>query len=371
MPKSKKLNLLLAPVLALLFCLSGVSLSGCFGNSGDASTLQKAPSITTPAIRTAGVLNIGVNSTDAPYAGSGGGKLIGIDCDVAAAVATQLGLHLTLTDVSTGNASQLLSTGQVDALMSAQPTNSPLSQATAVGPYVQTATGLFACDPTGAFAAVTVSDIAKTAKVACQSGSQAAQLAAADFASANIVQTNSLTEAFTDLHNNSVNYVLADAVVGSYAARSYDDIACLQLLDQPTQIDFAVSNSDAPLIQPLSQALQSVISGGEMQVILSKWLGQHSAAVVAPQSAVTSSAILGTAAGANAKSSSASQQKATATTTANHTASSASSTSKTGAVSTQGSTSTTNSTTKSRGVNTATTSTRGTVRRHSAFIPTS
>ena len=92
--------------------------TGCQQQQESYTPPEATPAVSKPVIAQEGVLRVGVNANNAPLAGqpSSSTKIVGIDVDMAAALADQLGLKLEVTDVGT-EAASALSSGKVDLVM--------------------------------------------------------------------------------------------------------------------------------------------------------------------------------------------------------------------------------------------------------------
>ena len=79
---------------------------------------EKSATVSSPTIGKSGTLRVGVNAGSPPLAGSpsSSSKIVGIDVDVAAALADQLGLKLEIVDVGT-DPEAALKEGKVDVAM--------------------------------------------------------------------------------------------------------------------------------------------------------------------------------------------------------------------------------------------------------------
>ena len=85
-------------VATLVVALSmAVALVGC--SSGTYTPQTKDQAVSNSALKSSGTLRVGVNASNAPYAAESSGSIVGIDVDIAAAIADEMGLKLELVDV--------------------------------------------------------------------------------------------------------------------------------------------------------------------------------------------------------------------------------------------------------------------------------
>ena len=117
--------------------------TGCQQQQESYTPPEATPSVSKPVIAQEGVLRVGVNANNAPLAGqpSSSTKIVGIDVDMAAALADQLGLKLEVVDVST-DAAGALTSGKVDVVMGVNKSDSPSFWTSDT--YLPTAVALFA-----------------------------------------------------------------------------------------------------------------------------------------------------------------------------------------------------------------------------------
>ena len=78
--------LVLSLVVAL--CLA-LPLAGC--SSSNYTPQLKEQSVNDSALNSAGTLRVGINASNPPYAAQSNGSIVGIDVDIAAALADEVG----------------------------------------------------------------------------------------------------------------------------------------------------------------------------------------------------------------------------------------------------------------------------------------
>ena len=104
-----------AVAFAALLAVGLFGLAGCTG-SGTYQPELKSAEVAPPVIGEEGTLRVGVNTENPPLAGMGSGKILGIDVDIAAALADELGLKLSVVDVGSDPAGALAN-GTVDVVL--------------------------------------------------------------------------------------------------------------------------------------------------------------------------------------------------------------------------------------------------------------
>jgi polar amino acid transport system substrate-binding protein len=289
-----------AATVALAFALCGCSL---LETPESYTPTKKDPTVASPVIGRDGVLRVGVNSSNAPFSAQVSGNIVGIDIDIAAALADEMGLALEVVDVGT-DPEGALAAGTVDVIMNVGTTNTTTTCWTS-SPYLQTSVALFAADPNAplpfggsqqpaegnastdeaaaegnAEEAATAEGseeavgAAATTKVAAQASSMSAWEVANQYGEEALQTVDDLKTAFNDLSAGNVSYVAADAIIGSYVAHSSaSDSSIIGIMEAASGYCVGCSTENADLQAAIASALDSMNSSGIVKVIERKWLG--------------------------------------------------------------------------------------------------
>lgn len=242
--------------------------TGCQQQQESYTPPEATPAVSKPVVAQEGVLRVGVNANNAPLAGqpSSSTKIVGIDVDMAAALADQLGLKLEVVDVST-DAAGALTSGKVDVVMGVNKSDSPSFWTSDT--YLPTAVALFAQSSNS-----TVPANSASTKIAAQVSSNSAWAVTNEFDNSTITTTEDLKSAFSALESGKVQYVAADAVVGSYVSNNAGmDVHMIALMQQASGYCVGVLDGNTQLKQAVSNALSAMNSNGVSSVIQKKWLG--------------------------------------------------------------------------------------------------
>ncbi len=257
-------------VVSLVAALSlALLLVGC--SSGEYTPEAKEQTVSNTALNSAGTLRVGVNASNAPYAAESSGSIVGIDVDIAAALADEMGLKLELVDVGT-NASDAFEKENVDIVMGVDEANSAYWMSDS---YLNSGIALFASSeseqaPTksGSF------------KIAAQSASMSAWEVSDHYGDDCLENETDLQTAFTALQSGTVAYVAADSTIGEYVAHSSNIEAYpIALLQEPVAYSIAVSASNSALQEAVANALDTIDGGGIINVVKKKWLGDQTEAI--------------------------------------------------------------------------------------------
>lgn len=262
-------NVCFALCAACALCLSLI-LVGC-ASSEDPAPQLKSPTISSPAIEKDGTLSVGVDTSKSPLAGIGNdGRIIGINVDIAAALADELGLKLEIVDVGSATATAL-DEGEADIVMGIDSSDSTtelwLSQE-----YLPTGVALFALSSSDA----KVPTDATGLKIAAQVSSKSAWAVGNEFGEEALESASDLSSAFSDLKDGTVDFVASDAVIGMYAAnRQGLDVKVVALMGAPSGYCIALDNQNLELQAAIAEAIKTLENQGIIDIIEDKWLGKE------------------------------------------------------------------------------------------------
>ena len=252
----------------LAMCLASVmafALCGCSSNSY--TPTLKDSTIDSSALVTEGTLTVGVNASNAPFAFQQDGKIVGLDVDVAAALADQMGLKLQITDVGS-DPNTAIKNGTVDIVMGIQKTDTSVD-AWLSDSYLNTATALFSTDENAGLPSKSSSTT-----IAAQTSSVSANEVVSQFGSDYLTSTQDLQTAFSNLEGGTVKYVACDAVAGSYIVnQSHYSAKIVGLMEKPTGYCVGVASSNTTLKSEIANAMANISDQGILSVIQQSWLG--------------------------------------------------------------------------------------------------
>lgn len=252
----------------LAMCLASVmafALCGCSSNSY--TPTLKDSTIDSSALVTEGTLTVGVNASNAPFAFQQDGKIVGLDVDVAAALADQMGLKLQITDVGS-DPNTAIKNGTVDIVMGIQKTDTSVD-AWLSDSYLNTATALFSTDENAGLPSKSSSTT-----IAAQTSSISANEVVSQFGSDYLTSTQDLQTAFSNLEGGTVKYVACDTVAGSYIVnQSHYSAKIVGLMEKPTGYCVGVASSNTTLKTEIANAMANISDQGILSVIQQSWLG--------------------------------------------------------------------------------------------------
>jgi ABC-type amino acid transport substrate-binding protein len=202
-----------------------------------------------------------------------------------------MGLRLEIVesdDFPGKDVSALLRDGDVDVAMGIQGDVAEGFTEAQIGPYLVDGPAIFAVglsDEPGVFDPAQIAGM----DVVAQDTSLAAWQINKDYGDGNLVTYPSLEKVFEELSDGAASYAAADAVVGSFlAVQYYENIRCEGFLTGPAGRYMGVATDKEELATKLTEALRSLRDGGNLQIVLAKWLGPVSARTVLSSQAIVS-----------------------------------------------------------------------------------
>ena len=254
-------------ILACVLCCM-LGLMGCSSQTEEYSLDLGSATVSSPTIGEDGVLCVGIMGEDsAPFTMTSNGEVTGLDVDIAAALADQMGLSLEIVDVeSESDGETALTNGEIDILMSVPSDSS--SSIWLSDPYIETAIALFG----DADAEIPTRDSSPV--IAAQGSSTSAWAVTTAFGDDSLLSSSDLMSAFSSAEEGEASYVAADAVIGTYAAFYQSvDMVPIALLEDIGGYCIGVASDNTDLQEAVTSALTEVIDGGIADVISNKWLG--------------------------------------------------------------------------------------------------
>jgi len=277
-----------AQMIATLFlAVALLPLSACQKTAGESWPTLGNAQVEPPTIVSPGVLRVGVDSGNAPYAGKSGSELIGLDVDVAAAIAERLGLKLDVVDIAGENIESLFTEGRIDMVMGYKPRDESFDPNVLVGPYLVSGPAVFSKGPApaGGFDL----DALGGMRIAAQPNSLTAWQLEQRFGVDAVQGYATLEEAFAAVDSGAISYAAADAVVGAYLSGKHSGIVCLGFIEQPSRVYIAIAPGNQALTEVVTETLRTLRDNGVLKVIISKWLGLTATELVMSSSAITGS----------------------------------------------------------------------------------
>ena len=230
------------------------------------SAAARTPQLSAPDILEEGTLTVGLATGDgAPMVITDGAGYTGIDADVAAALATELGLKVSYVPLSASAGSALVS---VDVVMGVSTEDA--EGLVVVSDYMESAVGFFTAGDSPYVA--TMDELAgKT--VGVQTGSASEQMLSKSNLEMSVSGYENIDAAMAGLAAGEVDYVLCPAYAGAYLANQMGGICFCGTLNVPVTEGVGVSSQSPNLADKVQVAMDTIRDNGVVGLILGKWLG--------------------------------------------------------------------------------------------------
>ena len=277
MKKVFALILAAALCVATLAACGGTSESAAGSAAADANTATSAAASAADADASAagyklakdGVLTMATNAYFPPYEYYEGEKIVGIDAEIAAAVADKLGLELKIEDMEFDSIITAVQTGKADmGLAGMTVTEERLKNIDFTEPYAQGIQVIIVKEDSP----IATKDDLKDKKIGVQLSTTGDLYAKDDYGEQNVVEYNKGNDAVMALVQGQVDAVIID----NEPAKSYVSAnEGLKILDTEYAVeDYAacIAKENAELTKAINQALTELKDDGTIQSILDKYI---------------------------------------------------------------------------------------------------
>ena len=216
-----------------------------------------------------GVLKVGVNAQgNSPFAGATTDRIIGVEVDIASALADSMGLKLEVVDVSK-NFDAALADAKVDIVLGIKTSEEADYKCFVGKPYLESTTALFSLDKGAA-----IPEANSSASISAQASSTSAWEVQNQFGEEVFLSSDSLKGAFGQLSTGATNFVASELIVGLYAAQSVNvQVYPVAALKSSSGYSAGVLKEKSELCTYVESKLQSLVDTGFMDIIETKWLG--------------------------------------------------------------------------------------------------
>jgi polar amino acid transport system substrate-binding protein len=272
--KNRRINIIIAALCFGIFTVCG--LSACQIQTKTEVDQTLTPKLASSATIHEGVLTVGINASNSPYGGTNTDKqTVGLDVDVAAALAQELGLQLQIVDVSSSGRNALTNK-QVDVALGLMKSGTS-DKVSYSDSYISDGPSLYCLSknkPT-TVESVASETAAGKAKILVQADTTAAMKTQESVGIDKVVAKPTLQATFDALESGEQRYLVADAAIGDYFARNYDDVVRVGFLGADCVTpNYAVTLSqNTALSSGVNTAMKTLNNNGVMRVIVAKWLG--------------------------------------------------------------------------------------------------
>ena len=241
-------------------------LVGCTGGIG--ATARK-PRLSPPVIARPGVLRAAIDLSYPPFGGTVKGQKVGLEVDVASAIAEQLGLTLEVVDSKPATAAVLAQGGKVDIVMGAVSVEQAVAlQLAYAGTYVTDSSAVFASN----VSTLTIGDLSGK-RIAVQNGSSAYWFLLDEYGEEPLVVTPTLLEAMRAVVSGKADVVAGDALVAAYIGRGVPGLKYGGQLAPAYPLGVGVAQDKGALETQVRAILDKLSSQGVLETLRRKWAG--------------------------------------------------------------------------------------------------
>lgn len=225
-------------------------------------------------VQTAGVLRVGLDPTYPPFEVDDGGNLVGLDVDLAKAIAGDLGLDIRFVYFGYDGLYDALATEQVDVLISALVIIPERTRDFSYSePYFNA--GEILIVPADNETITSMADLGgQTLAVELGSlGHVEATEWAKRVADLEILTFATAVEAMTAVQQDEAHAALTDAISGRLFLRNHDGLKRLPQSVTVEPFALVVRSEDEQLLDVLNQSLATLQQSGQLDQIEAHWLG--------------------------------------------------------------------------------------------------
>jgi ABC-type amino acid transport substrate-binding protein len=224
-------------------------------------------------VQTAGVLRVGLDPTYPPFEVDDGGNLVGLDVDLAKAIADDLGLEVQFVYFGYDGLYDALATEQVDVLISALVIIPERTRDFSYSePYFNA--GEILIVPANNETITSMADLGGQT-VAVELGSLG-HVEATEWAkrveNLEIVTFSTAVEAMTAVQQDEAHAALTDAISGRLFLRDHDGLKRLPQSVTVEPFALVVRSKDEQLLTMLNQSLATLQQSGQLDQIEAQWL---------------------------------------------------------------------------------------------------
>ena len=274
----KLIALLLAAlmVLALAACASNASTDTAA--PADSATETEAPADTADSTAVSGKLTMATEATFPPYEYYDGDAIVGIDVEVAQAIAAKLGMELEVTDIAFDSIIPGVQTGKYDMGMAGMTvTDERKEQVNFSDSY---ATGVQVVIVKDDSAITSVDDLfadGANTVVGTQAGTTGFIYATSDIEDAGLGTVKSFgktTDAVEALKNGQVDCVILDNEPAKALVAANEGLHILDTEYAVEDYAIAIAKENTDLLDKINAALTELKDDGTLQSIVDKYIGK-------------------------------------------------------------------------------------------------
>ena len=274
----KLIALLLAAMMVLALAACASNASNDTAAPADSATETEAPADTADTAAASGKLTMATEATFPPYEYYDGDAIVGIDVEVAQAIAAKLGMELEVTDIAFDSIIPGIQTGKYDMGMAGMTvTDERKEQVNFSDSY---ATGVQVVIVKDDSAITSVDDLfadGANTVVGTQAGTTGFIYATSDIEDAGLGTVKSFgktTDAVEALKNGQVDCVILDNEPAKALVAANEGLHILDTEYAVEDYAIAIAKENTDLLDKINAALTELKDDGTLQSIVDKYIGK-------------------------------------------------------------------------------------------------
>ena len=274
----KLIALLLAAMMVLALAACASNASNDTAAPADSATETEAPADTADTAAASGKLTMATEATFPPYEYYDGDAIVGIDVEVAQAIAAKLGMELEVTDIAFDSIIPGIQTGKYDMGMAGMTvTDERKEQVNFSDSY---ATGVQVVIVKDDSAITSVDDLfadGADTVVGTQAGTTGFIYATSDIEDAGLGTVKSFgktTDAVEALKNGQVDCVILDNEPAKALVAANEGLHILDTEYAVEDYAIAIAKENTDLLDKINTALAELKDDGTLQSIVDKYIGE-------------------------------------------------------------------------------------------------
>ncbi len=260
-------------ILALALCLVlALSFAGCGCDSTDATDATEATGAVEEEVKTVGggkVLKMVTNAAFPPYEYKEGDAIVGIDAEIAAAIAEELGMELEIVDMEFDSIITAVVQDAVDFGMAGMTVTDERKEN--VDFTYSYATGVQVVIVTEGSPIATLDDLAGK-KIGTQIGTTGFMYAQGDYGEENVIGYSKGADAVLALKGGDVDAVIIDNEPAKAFVAANTGLVILDTEYAVEDYAIAVAKDNTALLNAINDALNTLTADGTIDAIVAKYI---------------------------------------------------------------------------------------------------
>lgn len=237
-----------------------------------------APATTTPATAdptNLPVLKMGTNAYFPPYEFYEGEKIVGIDAEIAEAIANKLGMKLEIVDMNFDSILSAVNAGTIDFGMAGMTiTEDRLLEVDFSNSYAKGVQAIIVKEGSAIKTADDLSAEGATYKIGVQLGTTGDIYATGDFGDERVTQYQTGNEAVAALIKGDVDCVIIDNEPAKSYVNANEGIKTLETSYADEDYAICVKKGNSELLNKINTAIYELTKDGTIEGIVNKYIGE-------------------------------------------------------------------------------------------------